>query len=598
MTYPASRSLPSIVGGGFRLLARYVRAHPLAYAVGATGAALFAAAIVTSAVVVGRITDSLILPVLERGEPIQGRLWPAVAAVLGVAVWKAAGITLRRTGAGWLQARTQADLRTRLIEHQLELEMGWFAEQATGDLLSVSDTDASQATHVLGPLPYATGASLLLVGTMVMIALLDPWLGAATAAGLVVIMATDLGTIWRIFRVFEEVQLRRGKVAAVAHEAFDGALTIKALGREDFVTERFRDVSDDLRDELIRLGRVAGNFRPIVESLPAVITVGLVLLGAVRIRDGAITPGDLVTVAYLFSLLTIPVRLIAYMLWDLTESLAGWERVAAVLAVDRRVAYGDLAAQADGSGATVEGEAVRFAYFPELPVLDGVQLDVPAGRTVAVVGPTASGKSTLARLLARLWDPGSGRILLDGRDLRRFGPGALPAEVAYVAQEAFLFDDTVRGNITLGRDFTDPEVEEAARLARAEDFIAALPGGYATRIGERGVTLSGGQRQRLALARALVRRPRLLVLDDATSAVDPSVEAEILRGLKSARLPSTVILVAHRPASIVLADEVVFIDHGRVAGQGRHEDLLAGVPGYVRLLRAYEEDAADRREAS
>jgi ABC-type multidrug transport system fused ATPase/permease subunit len=197
-------------------------------------------------------------------------------------------------------------------------------------------------------------------------------------------------------------------------------------------------------------------------------------------------------------------------------------------------------------------------------------------------------------LLARLWDPTSGSIRLDGRDLREFAPAELPLEVAFVSQEAFLFGDTVAGNITLGAPVPMLEVEAAAALAGATDFISSLPQGYGTLLGERGMSLSGGQRQRIALARAVARRPRLLILDDATSAVDPSVEAEILRGLSREELPSTVVVVAYRKSAILLADEVIYMEAGRVADYGTHDELMVRTPGYRRLLQAYEEDALAR----
>jgi ATP-binding cassette, subfamily B, bacterial len=219
---------------------------------------------------------------------------------------------------------------------------------------------------------------------------------------------------------------------------------------------------------------------------------------------------------------------------------------------------------------------------------------VPAGRTVAVVGPTGSGKSTLAGLLVRLVDPADGTVLLDGVDLRALARGEVAAGVALVPQGTFVFDDTIRGNVALGEDVPDGEVERALRLARASEFVTALPEGIDTRVGERGASLSGGQRQRVALARALVRRPRLLVLDDATSAVDPHVEARILAGLREAGADTTVVVIAYRMATIALADEVVYLERGRVAARGRHEELMRASDGYRRLVTAYQRDAEER----
>jgi ABC-type multidrug transport system fused ATPase/permease subunit len=250
----------------------------------------------------------------------------------------------------------------------------------------------------------------------------------------------------------------------------------------------------------------------------------------------------------------------------------------------------------DGSGpAALEVRGLRFAYEDGgADVLDGVQFAVRPGSTVALVGPTGSGKSTLASLLVRLVDPRSGAVLLDDVDVRELGAGGVAASAAVVPQQTFLFDDSVRGNIALGLDVGDDEVWRALRLAHADRFVAALPAGLDTELGERGATLSGGQRQRIALARALVRQPRLLVLDDATSALDPRVEQAILASLREDAAPSTVVVVAYRRATIELADEVIYVEHGRVVDRGTHEELLARTTGYQLLVTAYERERAER----
>jgi ABC-type multidrug transport system fused ATPase/permease subunit len=593
MTTPEPLSV--VLRDGLALVRRFVRARPGAFALAVGGATVFASAIVVAALVVGRVTDDLIIPVLDGGAPLGSRWVGGVLMIGGVAAYKAAGITLRRTFAGWLQGRTQADLRYELIDHQMRLRLGWFRKQSTGDLMAVSETDGRQATYILAPLPFGTGSALLLLASVGIITWIDPLLGLITLVGLAGIIAIDLRGSWRTFEAFEAVQRSRGVVSGIAHESFDGALTVKALGREEYETERMARSSEVLRDDLIRVNRLWAFFGAFIESFPAVATIVLLMVGALRLKAGAVTPGELVTVTYLLSLLAIPMRLMGWVFWDLAHSLAGWRRVEVVLAADDFVVHGDLAASPGPTGAAVDGADVGFGYTPGEVVLSGLGVDIPPGQTVAVVGPTGSGKSTLAMLLVRLWDPETGAITLDGRDLRRFARAELPREVAFVPQEAFLFNDDVTTNVTLGADIPATRVAEALRLAGADGFVGELPEGPATRLGERGATLSGGQRQRVALARALARRPRLLVLDDATSAVDPSVEAEILRGLREAELPSTVVVVAYRPSSIALADSVVYLDGGRVVAHGRHADLLASEPGYARLLQAYEDDAAVRR---
>jgi ATP-binding cassette subfamily B protein len=558
---------------------------------------MFAGAIIASSLVVGWLTDSVVIPTLDQGQD-PDLLLIAAAAVFGVSVFKAVGIVLRRTSAGWLSGKTRQDVRNQLLAHQLRLKMSWFNRQAIGDLLAVADSDVQQGTGVLGPLPYATGVSALLVGTIAMVFLIDPWLGLGALIGLVVVIAIDIQGSWITYGQWEEVQRQRGHVSTVAHESFDGALTVKALGREGFVASRFQDASDELRDRIIEVNSTWTKYQVIIKALPQVLIIVLLVVGASRISANAMSAGDLVTVSYLLSLLAFPIQLVGFVLWDLAASLAGWKRVQDVFDADDFVAYGDRHASSRGGAAPVRGSGIRFRYEDE-PVLSDLALDIEAGTTLAVVGPTGSGKSTLCLLLARLWDPDTGTIHLEGRDVRSFRRSELPKEVAYVAQEAFLFDGTVRTNVTLEMPFDDSEVRYALRLAGSLDFAEALPQGLETQLGERGTTLSGGQRQRLALARALIRKPRLLILDDATSAVDPSVEAEILRSLKSAELPSTIAVVAYRPSSIKLADEVVFLDHRRILGHGTHEELLSSQSGYAKLVQAYEKEARRLdREAS
>jgi ATP-binding cassette, subfamily B, bacterial len=318
-------------------------------------------------------------------------------------------------------------------------------------------------------------------------------------------------------------------------------------------------------------------------------------VGVARVETGQAEAGDVVTIAYLLTIVSFPIRAIGWLLGEFPRSVVGYERTRSVLDATGAMPHGSAPAPTgDPAGATLVVSDLAYSYEPEQVLLRDVDFDVTPGRTVAVVGATASGKSTLTALLTRLVDPDAGSITLDGADLRDLAPGELARVVSVVPQTAFLFDDTVRGNVTLGGDFTEDQVRAALRTAQAEEFVDRLPQGLDTPLGERGTSLSGGQRQRISLARALVRRPRLLVLDDATSAVDPEVEARILASLRGGGTGTSLVVVAYRKATIALADEVVHLADGRIADRGTHAELLTRNEAYARLVNAYENhDAGD-----
>jgi ABC-type multidrug transport system fused ATPase/permease subunit len=580
---------------GLAILGQAIKAEPKPFSVSLLGAGAYGTATVGSALVFGTITDRVILPAFARGEATYGALVAAAAAVLAVAIAKSAGIIARRVGASLMQLRLTAVYRERITQQYNRLPLRWHHEHSTGSLLSNANADVEATFWPIAPLPFACGVILMLVVAVGALLATDVFLSAVAVVVGPLLALLNSRYNRRISGPATRAQEHRADVSAVAHESFDGALVVKTLGRERAETDRFEVESERLRDELVAYGRVRAMFDPLMEALPNVGVLLVLLVGAWRLQQGSVTEGDLVQFAYLFTLLAFPIRAIGWVLSEMPRSVVGWDRVQAVLTAPGAVRYGNLDGAAPDRPADADMSAVSFAYGAD-PVLREVTFRAGEGHTIAVVGPTGSGKSTIASLLVRLADPDQGTVQLDGRDLRDLARGTVARSAAVVLQHSFLFDDTVRENITLGAPFTDEEVRAAARLAQADGFVEALPQGYDTVVGEQGTSLSGGQRQRLSLARALIRRPRLLILDDATSHVDTAVEAAILRGLREADLPSTIVIVAYRLATITLADEIVFVEHGRVRATGTHAELMATVPAYARLITAYADESA-RREA-
>ncbi|HET8613965.1 MAG TPA: ABC transporter ATP-binding protein [Actinomycetales bacterium] len=598
---PSPSSEPYTLRRGLFVLGQGIRHAPRMFTLAVAGSALYGVMTAGSAWALGRVTKEVITPSFRSGHVDGGDLAKGAGLLTLVAVLLVVGVVGRRVAAGVVVYDLGAIFRRRVTAQYLRLPLAWHSSHPTGQLLSNANADVEATFQVFAPLPMAIGVVVMLVVAAVAMLLADPVLALIGLCVFPAVFAINVVFQRRMSPRVTRAQRLRAEVSDVAHESFDGALVVKSLGREASETQRFTRSAYELRDANVEVGRTRGTFDPVIEAIPNLGTLAVLAVGTSRAAHGQASVADVVQVAYLFSLLAFPVRALGWVLGELPRSAVGWSRVAAVLQATGQLPFGD--ATLGGTGAAhLSVENVDYAHVDAdgdlVPALVDVSLDVRPGSTVAVVGATGSGKSTLTALLVRLVDPDRGTVRIDGVDLTTLRAGEVALATALVPQQTFLFDDSVRGNITLGdpalTDDDDRRVWEALRLAQADGFVAALAHGLDTQVGERGATLSGGQRQRVALARALVRRPRLLVLDDATSAVDPQVEQAILAGLRDAGSDSTVVVVAYRKATIALADQVVFVEDGRVVDVGTHAELTGRRPGYRHIVDAYERDAALR----
>ena len=574
----------SVLRRGTRLLARFIRTHPRPFVVAMLGAVLFAAMAVAGTVVLGRLTDKVLRPAFEGDVPTT-TVWLYVAATFVAALLRAVGVILRRYSAAVTSRRMQVTLRTDITNTYLGAPLSWLRTRPTGELLAHADTDVEVAVESINPLPFSLGLVFLIVFAVISLFAADPVLALIGLALFPSLFLLNRFYTRRVEAPAAAVQARVGDVSSIAHESFDGVMVVKTLGLEDHEVARLGVAASRLRDERMRVGRLRAAFEPMLDALPQLGVVAVLVLGAWRVSRDAMTPGEMVQVIALFNLLAFPMRVVGFLLEELPRSVVAMDRIDEVLAAPS--ASASVAPVALGPGPLdVVCRGVDIAHIAGEPILDGTSFTIAPGEVVALVGSTGAGKTTLCELIAGLIPPDAGEIEIGGVPIGAIDPAVLHREVALVFQESFLFADTVHENLGLGV-VDGSEVDSALAVAQATRFVDRLALGRETVLGERGVTLSGGQRQRLALARALARSPRVLVLDDATSAVDPTVEARILDGLRATRRATTLI-VAHRVSTIALADRVVLLRNGRIVASGTHSELMATDDDYRSLVSAYE----------
>ncbi|MHB8509365.1 MAG: ABC transporter ATP-binding protein [Candidatus Dormibacteria bacterium] len=570
---------------GLRIIGGYVATHPGTFAIAVGSAGVYAAATVASAVVLGRVTDLVLTPAFH-GHVSSRRALVGALAVVGVAVVRAIGIVFRRYFAGMTAERMARTLREMVVDRYRDLPLAYHRARPAGEMMAHAEADVVAATQVMHPIPYSSAVIMLVLFATISLVLTDPFMALIGCAVMPLLAVMNRFYGGRVEPAVSQVQEQIGVVSSVAHESVDGAMVVKTLGREAAEVSRMREQADHLRALRMRVGYIRANFEPAFDTLPVIGNILLLAVGSWRVSTGSITPGTLVQFLSLFQLLAFPIRLLGFVLVDIPLAVVGRERLNDVF-TDESPSRPDLGGTRPlpGGALTVQVHGLEFGY-ENAPVLRDVSFDLGAGETVALVGPTGCGKSTLLELLVGLERPLRGHIVLGGVELAEVDAAQLRAAVAIVFQDSFLFGSTVRDNISLGAEVSLEEVVRAARLAQADGFITAIDGGYDAVVGERGASLSGGQRQRIALARALLRQPSLLLLDDATSAVDPRVEAAILAGLRE-QLSCTLLVVAHRTSTIALADRVVVMDSGRVVALGTQDEVAAN-PTYQAIITAYQ----------
>ena len=509
-------------------------------------------------------------------------LLPLALAIVAASVLRLGLTVVRRLVAGRVSLGVEFDLRQRFYAHLQRLELGFFDSQQTGQLMSRATVDLSAIRFFLGyGLIFITQSLLTIVLASIVMFAINPLLAviALIPAPLVVYSALRYNRVSR--PALQEVQQRIAELTAEAEENVSGIRIVKAFAREEYQLHRFQRAVSRVFDQSVYSTRLQATFSPLIGFLPQLGVALILLIGGRMVIDGSLSLGNFTAFYTYLVMLAGPLRGLGVAMGMAQRAIASGNRMFEILDREPSIQSPPGAPALPAGGGAVALRDVTLEYAGGVEALHDVDLEVEAGKVVALVGPSGAGKTSLVALIARLYDPDRGTVLVDGADVREIDVGSLRSEIAFVADDSFLFTASVAENIAYARSGASlEEIEAAARRAQADAFIRDLPDGYETRVGERGLTLSGGQRQRVAIARALLADPRILILDDATSSVDATTEAAIKSGLQEAMTGRTTFIIAHRLSTVALADEIVVLDGGRVVDRGTHEELMEGCGFY------------------
>ena len=570
----------------FVRLLGFLRPYKLSMGISVVLAVASQAAALVIVYLTGNVVD-----VVRHGHRHQ--LVPLVAAVLGVGAVRALTMMGRRLIAGRQALAVEMDMRTALYARLVRLSFSFYDRHQTGQLMSRATVDLQGVRFFLGyGLIFFFQHIFTIVGVTIVMFVVSVKLSLVALAILPLLIAFAYRYSHIAHPLLRDVQQKMADVATVAEENIVGVHVVKAFAQEQAEQDKFETRSEAVFAQSVKANRQRAFYVPLMSFLPMFAQAAVLLVGGRMVVHGQLGLENFVRFSLYVTMLVMPLRQLGMWIGQAQRATASGERIFQVIDEPEDVADAPDARELPAGDGLVRYEGVSFEYAPGRPVLHEIDLEIPPGRTIALVGHTGSGKTTLASLLPRFYDVSAGRVTLDGADVRAVKLGSLRRAIGVIPQDPFLFSTTVRENIAFGTPHaTDEEIEHAARLAQAHEFVEALPEGYDTVIGERGITLSGGQRQRIAIARALVMDPRILILDDATASVDATTEARIRTGLTEAMRGRTTIIIAHRLSTIALADEIVVLEDGRIAARGTQDELL-GISSVYREI--YEHGLLER----